>query len=87
MEVRAKFQVVSIDPVPGTRYNPETKEQDPIEMSNIKLEAVMDGTSQENKEFFEATPSGQINLNCANQEAAKAFEIGAQYYVDFTKAE
>jgi hypothetical protein len=53
---------------------------------DIRLLPVVDG-SEENKSFFEATPSGEINLNIVNQAASKELENGVEYYVDFTKAE
>jgi hypothetical protein len=40
--------------------------------------------SDENKSFFEATPSGSLKLG---QFRDDLFEVGAQYYIDFTKAE
>ena len=41
----------------------------------------------ENKAFWEATPSGSIELNINNPEAVKEYELGKEYYVDFTLAE
>lgn len=43
--------------------------------------------NHENKKFWDATPSGEIALNITKPEAAQAFEVGVEYYVDFTKAE
>lgn len=43
--------------------------------------------NEENKAFFEATPSGEIQMSILNQPALDEFEVGSQYYVDFTKAE
>ena len=40
--------------------------------------------SEENKSFWDATPSGKIELNISNPDAE--FELG-EYYVDFTKVE
>jgi hypothetical protein len=70
--VRAKFTVTGLDPVNGG--------------ITIKMDAVVGG-SAENKKFFTYTPSGSITLNTVNTSAAGQFEVGASYYVDFTKAE
>jgi len=50
----------------------------------IRLTPVTDG-SEEDKAFFAATPSGQVELGVLTEEAGAAFEIGAKYYLDFTK--
>lgn len=49
----------------------------------VKMSVVMDG-SAENEEFFQYTPAGSIDLDIM---AAQYFEIGKEYYVDFTPAE
>jgi len=43
--------------------------------------------SEENKQFFKYTPGGVVNFNVVNPETAASFEVGKEYYVDFTKAE
>ncbi|AFZ24767.1 hypothetical protein Cylst_2561 [Cylindrospermum stagnale PCC 7417] len=43
--------------------------------------------TQENLTFWKATPSGQITLQIDNASAASQFEVGADYYVDFTAAQ
>lgn len=70
MSVRAKFKCVGVD----AGYN---------ESKSIQLEAVIDG-SEENKQFFSQTPSGRITIGCVNPAANKQFEVGKEYYVDFT---
>lgn len=45
------------------------------------------GDSEENKQFFAATPGGKIELSVVNTTAAEQFEVGKAYYVDFTPAE
>jgi hypothetical protein len=42
------------------------------------------GTTEENKTFWKWTPSGKIEMNVLNPEAANQFEVGKEYYVDFT---
>jgi hypothetical protein len=43
--------------------------------------------SDENKQFYAATPGGSVEIACANAEAAAQFVIGREYYVDFTPAD
>lgn len=92
MSVRAKFKVDSIE-----RHNNPTsiKQQDgsyetkPGEMHSIKLSPVYanNDPKHENSKFWAASPSGQLTLGCANPEATKYFDLGGEYYIDFTKAE
>ena len=42
--------------------------------------------SEENKQFFAATPGGQITLNVVNEAAMGQFEQGKEYYIDFSPA-
>ena len=42
--------------------------------------------SEENDKYFKATPSGSFTLQTVNSAAAANFEIGKQYYVDFSPA-
>ena len=42
--------------------------------------------SAENKAFFAATPGGQVNFYCVAESAFESFEIGKEYYLDFTMA-
>lgn len=55
------------------------------ENSNLEFMPVYAG-SEENKKFFEATPSGHIKLYVVNREALDQFSQGAEYYVDFVPA-
>ena len=43
--------------------------------------------SEENKQFFKATPGGSIQLHVVNEQGMATFVEGAEYYVDFTKAD
>lgn len=51
----------------------------------VRLNAVTGG-SDENKEFWKLTPSGEISLNIDNPEAFKQFEEMGEFYVVITKA-
>lgn len=79
--VRAKFCVTEITDVAWGDSPPGLK--------NITLYPVggaAGGESEENRAFYAATPGGAITLSVVNAAAAAAFEIGAEYYVDFTRA-
>lgn len=43
--------------------------------------------NHENKSFWDATPNGKIEMWISNPNAFKQFELGKEYYVDFTPAE
>lgn len=72
MKVRAKFKVTRTEHYEGG-------------MSAVSLTPVTSG-SEENKQFFKATPSGEIVLRTVNEHAAEQFTPGAEFYVDFTPA-
>lgn len=81
--IRAKFKVTEI-----TRHMGSKKEGDawvPAEMQTIKAVPVSGG-SEENKRFWDASPSGELRLGVINQAAWSAFELGREYYLDFTEA-
>ena len=79
MATRAKFVCSSIT---TTKHWDKSKGL----LHTIKLSPVVSG-SEENKAFYEATPSGSIDLGTINDVAARNFEIGKEYYVDFTPAD
>lgn len=75
--VRAKFKVTEIIRRPGWNGASEVRA--------IRLAPVSAG-SEENKRFYAATPNGSIELATVNVEAAAEFELGQEFYVDFTAA-
>lgn len=83
MSVRAKFVVASIERFNTSIY--ADGKSTVRECQNIKLQ-VVSGNSDENKKFFASTPSGQVQLGTVNLEAAAQFELGKEYYVDFSPA-
>lgn len=70
--VRAKFKVESVGP---NGYAHE-----------VKLTPVTTG-SEENESFFAATPGGSIVMSVVKEDTANLFEVGKEYYVDFTPVE
>lgn len=44
------------------------------------------GDTEENKKFWEATPSGIFQFQTINEEAARMFQFGHEYYVTFREA-
>ena len=77
MRVRAKFRVDSIER--QIMYNGS-------ERHTVKMAPVSGNDSAENKKFWEATPSGKLEIGCAKAETASLFQLGGEYYVDFTPA-
>lgn len=71
--VRAKFKCIQV-----------LESTDSGGPKSIQLGAVVDD-SPENKEFFRWTPYGRIEIGCVNEAASKKFEVGREYYVDFTQ--
>lgn len=52
----------------------------------LRFSAVTCG-SPENDNFFKWTPSGQLGMGTINEAAAAQFEVGKEYFLDFTPAE
>lgn len=77
--VRAKFKVQSVTVTAHWQ-------KDKGHVGTVKL-APVTGDSPENKTFYDATPSGSIDLGTINQAALALFEIGREFYVDFTPSE
>lgn len=80
-KVRAKFYVQRVE---KSMYGYAPNQQ---EMTTLVLAPVYsneEGT--ENKKFWNATPTGEIKLGTVNRDAAKHFELGKEYYIDFIPA-
>lgn len=69
MRVVAKFKVQSVTEQEGG-------------LKTATLHPVY-GDSEENKQFFKATPSGQIQLGVMNPTASDQFVPGRVFYVEF----
>ena len=74
-QVRAKFTCIQV-----TKYKSGWGDY-PFHF-NYKFMAVSSG-SEENKAFFAATPSGSVELSALKSDM---FEVGKEYYLDFTPA-
>jgi len=97
--VRAKFKVDAIERQTASRQvlNAEGKPAkdddgrwlyEHCEMQTVKMTPVYGNGNpeHENTKFWQASPSGQLFLGCINLAAAQYFELGKEYYLDFTKA-
>ena len=94
MAVRAKFSVDSFEVHQQSKQKDKSKGWGPenmeiVEVKTIKMSPVYanDDPNHENSKFWDATPSGKLELGTINPEAHKQFELGKEYYVDFTPAE
>lgn len=94
MSVRAKFKLDSFESsLQVVGYDKKADGTDdyskPIvkEMRTLKMTPVYSNDPQsENRRFWNASPSGSLNLGVINQDAWKHFELGEEYYLDFTPA-
>jgi hypothetical protein len=50
----------------------------------VKLQAVCRG--EDNKVWSKFTPNANFEMHCLNPEATAQFEVGKEYFVDFTPA-
>lgn len=57
-----------------------------VEFSTVYETDDQKGADPENVRFTKATPWGNIRLGIDNPAALSQFEVGKQYYVDFTPA-
>jgi hypothetical protein len=81
--VRAKFRLARIECSVNTTYR--DGQQTEREMRTLVFWPVSGG-SEENKAFWDATPSGEVKLGTVNPEAWSRFELNREYYLDFTPA-
>jgi hypothetical protein len=51
----------------------------------VRLRAVY-GDGQANKSWAKYTPSGQLEMVIDNPDASERFEVGKEYFLDFTPA-
>ena len=93
--VRAKFDCQSITHSKGSRHaadatfdkNRGWDKYEECICSTLVLAPVYTGHDGENAKFWEATPSGRLEMQVINQPAAEMFKVGKSYYLDFTPAD
>jgi hypothetical protein len=89
MSVRAKFKVNKLSQPETTKLiRVDGKDECiPEILRTVELVPVYDPDPEsENGKFFAYTPAGKIELGTIHGEAAEQFELGKEYYVDFTPA-
>jgi hypothetical protein len=74
--IRAKFKVSRIAKVDVGNGN----WQEEVSMQPVY------GTSDENKQWSKFTPSGELKMNITAEGAVGQFELGKEYFIDFTPA-
>ena len=75
--VRAKFRVMAIEPAQNADPNNV--------FTTIRMIPVweQDGV---NRTWSRATPSGELKISITNPDAIDKFDLGREYYLDFTPA-
>lgn len=96
MSVRAKFKCTGYSASQNSTFphkdeagKPDYTRPETVEMRTVKLSPVYGNSdpNHENTKFWNASPSGSIELGTVNPAAWQAFEMGKEYYVDFTPVE
>lgn len=88
--VRAKFKVDAITRTMSSKavMGPDGKSTyEPCEIRTVVMSPVYSQDPEsENRKFWDSSPSGKLELGCANLAAAEMFELGREYYIDFSQA-
>lgn len=94
MSVRAKFTFTGYEAImssrPGLKADGSTdwEHTTPMELRTLKFTPVYHNNDpdHENRQFWQATPSGEIRLGTVSPEAWSQFTYGKAYYIDFSEA-
>lgn len=78
MAVRAKFRINSVEDFGGHSRQ--------LKMGCVYETDAMKDADPENIRFTKATPSGSLTIQIDNPAAFEQFEIGDEWYADFTLA-
>lgn len=80
--VRAKFRCTrKTSSTSSNGYGPAPST--PVDTEEVELMAVM---GDDNKEWSKWTPSGSLKMQINNPDAIAQFEVGKDYFLDFTPA-
>ena len=98
MSVRAKFTCQKIEKVLGQKrirdasgeYIKDERgypKSERCELWTVTLNPVYGNNDphHENSKFWDASPSGSMILGTVNEGAVSYFELGEEYYLDFTR--
>ena len=85
MVVRAKFRLNSYTTELQDKWK-DNQRVGQVEKRTLNFTPVYSLGSEENKAFWDATPTGSLQLGVVNQAAWSQFELGKEYYLDFTLA-
>lgn len=93
MTVRAKFKVDTIERgltsvATGDKDENGLDVYAPKEIQTVVMSPVYGNgdPNHENTKFWQYSPSGTLRLGTVNESAASYFELGEEYYIDFTRA-
>lgn len=93
MSVRAKFKVDGFSSSLSQRVKDNSKPYGSDNLETVEMRTVImspvygkGDPNHENTKFWQASPSGRLELGTVNPEAWQQFELGKEYYVDFTPA-
>ncbi len=89
MVTRAPIQFAGMTPVRGGQMVRAKVRCESLDGNAVKFATVYEGDAVKNPEnarFTKATPWGEINLGIDNPAAREQFEVGQEYYVDFSPA-
>ena len=89
--IRSKFRLDTITIGTGSRCV-KSQGQEKWEsciVHTLKLSPVYanDDPEHENSKFWDATPSGLLELGCIHPDAVRHMEVGKEYFVDISDAE
>jgi hypothetical protein len=87
--VRAKFRCDQITHLITHVYDPDAKQTYPTPARTVVMSPVYGNgdPNHENTKFWQASPGGKLELSIVNAAAVEQFEVGKEYYLDFTPAD